>query len=159
MDVNTLLKALDNDKNEQILDFTTKQLREEILQILKELSLSKKETKEIFDKLKDYKYIKDINDLKSGAFIRWIPIDEPDNIYLTKGAIFCNFCNSNISNCNLNKTEGYISDDETPNILYCICKNIGFNSKHFRIEVEKNLIFKKLTQQEKVLLIALEQLI
>jgi hypothetical protein len=139
MDVNKLLKALDNDSNEQVLNFTTNKIRGMNLKILKELKLSKKDTLNIYNKLKDYKYIDEMNDLKYGTYLRWVPIEDPNNIYLTKGAIFC---------------EMKITD----NGVFCLCKNFGFSSKHFQISIDKNLIFQKLTYQELVLLSALDHL-
>ena len=139
MDVNKLLKALDDDSNETLLNFTSKTIREMTLKILKELELPKKETVDIFNKLKDYKYVDEMNDLKYGTFIRWIPIENPDNIYLTKGALFC---------------EMKITDDG----IFCICKNLGYSARHFQISMDKNLIFQKLTGQELVLLSALDHL-
>lgn len=139
MDVNKLLKALDDDSNETLLNFTTKIIREMTLKILKELELPKKETIDIFNKLKDYKYVDEMNDLKCGTFIRWIPIEDPANIYLTKGALFC---------------EMKITDDG----VFCVCKNIGYSARHFKISMDKNLIFQKLTGQELVLLSALDHL-
>ena len=84
MDVNKLLKALDDESNETLLNFTTDKIREMNLKILKELHLTKKETINIYNKLKDYKYVDEMNELKYGTFIRWIPIEDPTNIYLTK---------------------------------------------------------------------------
>ena len=139
MDNNKLLKALDDDSNETLLNFTTKSNREMTLKILKELELSKQETINIFNKLKDYKYVDEMNDLKYGTFIRWIAIEEPTNIFLTKGALFC---------------EMKITD----NGVFCVCKNYGFSSRHFQISMDKNLIFQKLTHQELVLLTALDHL-
>ena len=139
MDVNKLLKALDDDSNETLLNFTSKTIREMTLKILKELELPKKETDYIFNKLKDYKYVDEMNDLKDGTFIRWIPIENPDNIHLTKGALFC---------------EMKITDDG----VFCICKNLGYSGRHFQISMDKNLIFQKLTGQELVLLSALDHL-
>jgi hypothetical protein len=139
MDINKLLKALDDDSNETLLNFTTKSNREMTLKILKELELSKQETINIFNKLKDYKYVDEMNDLKYGTFIRWIAIEEPTNIFLTKGALFC---------------EMKITD----NGVFCVCKNYGFSSRHFQISMDKNLIFQKLTHQELVLLTALDHL-
>ena len=136
MDINKLLKALDDDSNETLLNFTTKSNREMTLKILKELELSKQET---INKLKDYKYVDEMNDLKYGTFIRWIAIEEPTNIFLTKGALFC---------------EMKITD----NGVFCVCKNYGFSSRHFQISMDKNLIFQKLTHQEFVLLTALDHL-
>lgn len=139
MDVSKLLKALDDESNDTLMNFTTKSIREMNIKILKELSLSKKETIDLFNKLKDYKYVDEMSDLKYGTFIRWIPIEDPTNIQLTKGALFC---------------EIKIKDDG----VYCVCKNYGFPPRHFQISMDKNLIFQKLTDQELVLLSALDHL-
>ena len=109
------------------------------LNILKELHLSKKDTLELLHKLKDYKYVDEMSDLKYGTYIRWIPIEDPNNIYLTQGALFCE----------LKITDKGVS---------CICKNYGFKTRHFQIEMDKNLLFQKLTNQELVLLSALDHL-
>lgn len=140
MDATLLLKALDDEGNENLLNFTTEKLAEMNLKILNELCLSKKDTADLFNKLKGYKYVDEMNNLKYGAYIRWIPIDDPNNIYLTKGSVFC---------------EIKITD----NGVNCICKNFGYNRKHFQIEMDKNLIFQKLTNQELVLLSALDHLV
>ena len=139
MDVNKLLKALDDESNEDLLNFTTEKIREMNESILNELHLSKQDTKELLTKLKEYKYVDEMSDLKYGAYIRWIPIEDPNNIYLTQGAIFC---------------EIKIKDEG----VYCICKNFGFKTRHFQIEMDKNLLFQKLTNQELVLLSALDHL-
>ena len=139
MDVNKLLKALDDETNETLFNFTSDKIKEMNLNVLKELQLPRKDTLEIFNKLKEYKYVDEMNELKYGTFIRWIPIEDPNNIYLTKGALFC---------------EMKITDDG----VFCICKNYGFNSRHFQISMDKNLIFQRLTDQELVLLSALDHL-
>lgn len=139
MDVNKLLKALDDDSNEALLNFTTDKIKEMNLNIIKELHLPRKDTLEIMSKLKDYKYIDEMNELKYGSYIRWIPIEDPDNIQLTKGALFC---------------EIKITDEGT----FCVCKNFGFPSRHFQLSMDKNLIFQRLTDQELVLLSALDHL-
>ena len=139
MNVPKLLEALEDETNEVLLNFTTEKIREMNLTILKELHLSKKDTLEIMNKLKEYKYVDEMDELKYGSYIRWIPIEDPENIYLTKGAIFC---------------EIKITDDG----VFCVCKNYGFKSKYFQIAIDKNLIFQKLTSQEQVLLSALDHL-
>jgi len=139
MDVNKLLQALENDSNENMLNFTTHKLREMNEQIVNELQLSRKETLDILHKLKDYKYVDEMNDLKYGTYIRWIPIEDPKNIHLTKGAIFC---------------EMKITDEG----IMCVCKNFGYNIRYFQITMDKNLIFQRLTSQELVLLSALDHL-
>jgi hypothetical protein len=139
VDVNNLLKALDDDSNENLFNFTTKKILEMNLNILKELQLNKNETLNLLKKLKEYKYVDEMSDLKYGTYLRWIPINNPTNIHLTKGALFC---------------EIKITDDG----VFIICKNIGYSNKHFKIKMDECLIFQKLTGQEKVLLNALDYL-
>jgi len=42
--------------------------------------------------------------------------------------------------------------------VYCICKNYGFKSRYFQLSFDKQLIFQKLTEQELILLSALDHL-
>ena len=139
MDVNKLIKALDDDSNETLLNFTSDKIKEMNLNIIKELQLPRKDTLEIMNKLRDYKYVDEMNELKYGAYIRWIPIEDPTNIHLTKGALFC---------------EMKITDDG----VFCVCKNYGYTQRHFQLSMDKNLIFQRLTDQELVLLSALDHL-
>jgi len=139
MDINKLLKALDDENNEQLLNFTSDKLREMNLNIIKELQLPRDETINILKKLEKYKYVDEMNDIKYGTYIRWIPIDNPSKLNLLKGAIFC---------------EIKITD----NGVYLQCKNFGYNPRHFQISMDRNLIFQKLTDQEQVLLSALDHL-
>ena len=139
MDVSKLLKALDDDSNETLLNFTSDKIKEMNLNIIKELQLPRKNTLDIMKKLRDYKYVDEMNELKYGAYIRWIPIEDPTNINLTKGALFC---------------EMKITDDG----VFCVCKNYGYTQRHFQLSMDKNLIFQRLTDQELVLLSALDHL-
>jgi hypothetical protein len=139
MDVNKLLQALEDESNDNLFNFTSDKLREMNTQIISELHLSKKDTLDILTKLKDYKYVDEMNDLKYGTYIRWISIEDPTNIFLTKGALFC---------------EMKITD----NGVFFTCKNYGYKSRHFQISMDKNLIFQRLTNQELILLSALDHL-
>ena len=139
MDVNKLLKALDDESNETLMNFTTDKIKEMNLNIIKELQLPRKDTLEIMNKLREYKYVDEMNELKYGAYIRLIPIEDPTNIHLTKGALFC---------------EMKITDDG----IFCVCKNYGYSQRHFQLSMDKNLIFQRLTDQELVLLSALDHL-
>lgn len=139
MDINKLLKSLEDESNEVLFNYTTKKIKEMNLKILKELSLPREETILLMDKLKYYRYVDEMNELKYGTYLRWIPIDNPEKIELTKGAIFC---------------EMKITDEG----VKLICKTHGFPSKYFQIKLDENLIFQKLTEQELVLLNALDHL-
>ena len=109
------------------------------LKVLEELKLTKSKLKDFLKKLEYYKYVDEMNDLKYGTYIRWIPLNDPQNIELEKGAIFC---------------EMNITDDG----VKLVCKNFGYKSKYFNITFDENLVFQKLTDQEVVLLSALYHL-
>jgi hypothetical protein len=139
MDVEKLLKALDNDSNESLLNFNTKKMRNMNLNILKELNLNNEETEYLYEKLLEYKYIDELKDLKQGTIIRWISLINPEDIKLSNPAIFCDFKIQN-------------------SCTFCTCKQFNYPYKIFKISMDKNLIFQKLTDQEKILLFALDHL-
>jgi hypothetical protein len=142
LNVEKLLQALDVETNENIMNLTTAKIKEMNLKILKELKLTKKETLELFKKLNGYKYVDEMNDLKSGTYLRWIPVYNEKNeedYYLTKGAVFC---------------ELKVTDEG----LNLVLKNYGFSNKHFTIKMDDNIVFQKLTSQELVILSALDHL-
>jgi hypothetical protein len=134
-----LNNAIDDESNETLLGLTTLKIKEMNLKVVNELCLPKEEALDIMRKLIDYKYVDEMDDLKYGAYIRWIKLNNPDDLNLTKGAIF-----SDIK-----------ITDQGVNL---ICKNFGDSSKRFTIKMDECLIFRKLTTQELVLLSALDHL-
>lgn len=137
MDVNQLIKALDNDKNESLLEFNTKKIRELNHKVLNELELDPETLTNYMEKLSKYKYVDGMNEIKYGSFIRWIPITDPDHLPLKQGGVVCDI---------------KITDSG----VVLICK--GFSKSHFQIKLDENLIFQKLNYQELVLLNALDNL-
>jgi hypothetical protein len=137
LNVDTLLSALDNNKNESIMNLTTQKIQEMIFKILKELHLDRETMVNYFKKLKGYKYVDELNDLKYGGFIRWIPITDPDNLPLNQCGIICDIL---------------IKDDG----IYIVCKN--FMHRHYRFKMDECLIFQKLSSQEMIILSALDHL-
>ena len=137
IDLEKLMGALDNEKNESIMNLTTAKIEETIFNILKELHLDREIFINYFKKLKGYKYVDELDDLKYGGFIRWIPITDPDNLPLNQCGIICDI---------LIKDEG----------VYIVCKN--FMHRHYRFKMDECLIFQKLTGQEMVILSALDHL-
>ena len=134
-----LNNAIDDESNETLLGLTTVKIKEMNLKVVNELCLPKDEALDIMRKLNDYKCVDEMDDLKYGTYIRWIKLNNPDDLNLTKGAIF-----SDIK-----------ITDQGVNL---ICKNFGDSSKRFTIKMDECLIFRKLTNQEMVLLSALDHL-
>ena len=135
MDVNKLLTALDNEKNEKIMNYSTKKIKQMNFDILKELHLSKEQTHLILDKLLDYVYVDELNDLREGTYLRWIDLKDPGRLELSRGGIFC---------------ETKITDSG----IQLVCKN--HFGRHFQIKMDEHLLFRKLMGQESVLIQALD---
>jgi len=137
MDIESLLKALDKDENEEIIDMSSVKIREAIQSVLNDLQMDTDEQADMLVKLDGYKYVEDVSSLKSGAFIRWICISDPSNIRLTKGALVCDirFTDTGMS---------------------IVCK--GYHNRHFQVKFDECLIFQRLSDQERVLLSALDYL-
>ena len=137
MDVNKLMNALNNDNNESIMNLTSKKILEMNLQILKELHLDKPTTLNYLKKLKGYRYIDELNDLKHGSFIRWIPITDPSYLPLHHCGMICDI-------------------KITDNGVMITCKN--FMHRHYTFKMDECIIFQKLTSQEQIIVCALDHL-
>jgi hypothetical protein len=137
MDVEQLLNALDNESNDSIMNLTNKKIIEMNMNIIKELHLDHNTSLNYLKKLNGYRYIDEISDLKYGRFIRWIPITDPNYLPLHYCGIICDI-------------------KITDNGVLIMCKN--FMHRHYTFKMDESLIFQKLTQQEQVLLSALDHL-
>ena len=73
MDIQKLLKALDDESNETLMNFTSDKIKEMNLNVLKELHLPRKDTLELMSKLKDYKYVDEMNELKMAHILDGFP--------------------------------------------------------------------------------------
>jgi hypothetical protein len=132
-----LLKALDNDENINILNTTFSDLNKIKLNVLEELNFEKKEITTMLLKLKHYRYIDEIDNIKISKYIRWILLTNLDDIHLNKG--------------------GVVLDVKMIDKKIAIVVK-SFSGKIFNIKMDENLIFQKLTNQELVILSAMEYL-
>ena len=137
MDIEKLMTALDNENNEELLNLDNKTISKMKNDILQKLGLNRKQLKEFHIKLKDYRYVDELPDLKCGRFIRWIDLRKPDNIKLTNGSIICDIKIENDS-------------------IAIVCKN--YMNRHYQFDMSNMLIFQKLTEQERIILSALDYL-
>lgn len=133
-DMTFLEKSLQNNNNKNISSLTFSEINKDKENIINDLQLTKKESKNMLDKLSDYRYIDEIPDLVEGRYIRWINLKNPYNIKLTNGGILCEI-----------KMEDYVS---------LVMKN-NMN-RLFQINLDENLIFQRLTEQEKIILYAID---
>jgi len=137
LDVDRLLNALENENNESLLDLNKEKISTMKNDILQKLNIKNDKLKLFHKKLKLYRYVDNVEDINYGSFIRWISLKTPNDIKLTNGGIVCDM-----------KTK-----DES---IYIICKN-SLN-RFFTLTLEENIIFQKLTNQEEVILSAMNYL-
>lgn len=133
-----LLKSyMYNENNESILDMTTSKIKKNKNLIIQELPVTIKFKNELKKKLKNYRYIDEIDELHIGTYIRWIKIKNTyTDLKLTNG--------------------GILLDVLFQNNIYLQIKN-NMN-QIFQINFNENLIFQKLTHQEIVILYAIDNI-
>ena len=131
-----LLKALQNEKNEDLFKYTIKKINEIKNKVITNLPIYKKDKDKLKKKLKDYRYIGDLEDLKEGSYIRWIPL-EKEEYFLTIGGFVVE----------VNFTENGI-----------LLSVKGINQSIFKIFFDKCILFQKLNKQEQILLLTLDYL-
>ena len=130
-----LVKALDNEKNESIINYNSSMIKSIKNDYLQKLLLSREKLKDYHNKLKDYRYVDDLSDIQYGRYIRWINLKNPEKIELTRG--------------------GMVIDIKIlSNGIHVVCKNTY--DHRFQIKIDECYIFQKLTDQEKILLMALD---
>ena len=99
--------------------------------------LSRDKLKEYHTKLKDYRYVDDLSDIQYGRYIRWINLNNPNNIKLTNGGLI-------------------IDIKILESGIHVVCKN-NMNNR-FQIKIDECVIFQKLSDQEKIILSVLDYL-
>tara|TARA_B110000046_G_scaffold179055_1_gene207724 strand:+ start:3398 stop:3823 length:426 start_codon:yes stop_codon:yes gene_type:complete len=136
-EITELLDALDKDTNSSVIDLTTSKIKKIKNDILQQLQLKGPELKKLHKKLKNYRYCTDLRDLQYGFYIRWIPLKNPDKIYLTNGGLVCDV--------KLVKGE-----------LHVLCKNVI--NRFFQFKFDEVIIFQKISEQEQIILGILDYL-
>ena len=82
-------KLISNGTNHSILNYTFDEIKDQINTILQKIHLPKDLLKSYIKKLKNYRYINNLDDIVIGNYIRWIRIDDPNKLVLTNGAFIC----------------------------------------------------------------------
>ena len=136
LDLDILSKALEDEDNEELLNLNNSKIKCIKNDILQKLGLPASKLKAYHKTLKNYRYIDELPGIKYGAYIRWISLRDPANIKLTNGGIVCE-----------------IKVEDSINI---VCKNKM--NIFFEIRMGENFIFQKISDQEQILLSALDYL-
>ena len=126
LNIEDLINAVDNNENESLMNLTFKEVKKIKNDMLQKLGLDRETLIKYNKSLKEYRYIDEISDIKFGAYIRWIPLSDPQKIKLTTGGFVC---------------------DVKINDVNILCRN-NFN-RVFEFKMTSSLVFQKLSQEEK----------
>ena len=94
---------------------------------LEQLGLSESKLKPIQGKLKDYRFLDEVNGASMGRFIRWIKIGTPEKMRLTNGGIVID-----------------IKVDDGG--MFAVCKNN--RNMIFQVNVANSIIFERMNESE-----------
>lgn len=131
MDRELVNKAIDNEKNMSIMNFTAKDITEDKKAALNTLDLSMDVYDTYLDKLRDYRVVENLDEFREGFYIRWIKRNKTLEPTLTNGAFL-------------------IGIELRDNGSYLYCKN-NMN-KIMQLKLDENIIFQKISDQEKIIL-------
>lgn len=135
-DIDLLKKALDNEDNSSLMSLDNRKIKTIKNDLFQKLHFKPEYTKELLKKLKEYRFVDDLKEIHFGSYIRWINLNNPEDLKLTNGGIVC--------------------DIKVTDIVLIICKN-RFN-RYFTIKMDECLIFQKLNNSENIILYAMDHL-
>ena len=104
---------------------------------MQELKLPRDDLIKFQKQLKQYRCVNNLEDLRFGSYVRWIPLKNPENIKLTNGGIVCDI-------------------KEINKDIHIKCKNRM--NMMFQIKMSEIILFQKISDQEQVILKALKYL-
>lgn len=137
LNISLLERAVENEDNAHILNLTEHAVTEAKISILQDMIDDNDILQDVLEKLQGYVYIDEIHEVRSGTYIRWLNVEDDNNITLEKGGIFC---------------EVRFSDYGT--VLRCKT----FRNSYYEVKMDNIILFRKLTPQERVLMCALTYL-
>lgn len=137
LNISLLERAVENEDNAHILNLTENAVTEAKISILQDMINDNDILQDVLEKLQGYVYIDEIHEVRSGTYIRWLNVEDDNNITLEKGGIFC---------------EVRFSDYGT--VLRCKT----FRNRYYEVKMDNIIVFRKLTPQERVLMCALTYL-
>jgi len=128
LSLDEIIKELD-DKN--LLYMTSGKIKELKNNILQKLYFEREELLHYHKVLKEYIYIDELDEVKLGSYIRWFNLKNMEKLKLTNGGIVVDF-------------------KQGKEDIIILCKNTM--GKFFSLQLNKNVIFKKMSTQEKILI-------
>lgn len=138
LDINAILSAMNKRENNTIANMTLKKIAARRHEILSSLNVTPEKMEEFERKLHMYRVIEDPHDLKHNQLIRWIPLRSLETRpYVTLGG--CLF---------------RVKQNDTDGIHIVTIRNV--KRFVFNIKFELNVVFQRLSQEELLILRAVE---
>jgi hypothetical protein len=138
LDIPTLEKALENENNAVVANLNTRKIGAEKMRQLMQLGFSQEVLADYAYKLRDYRHVDDLNGLTHGAYIRWIDLNNPERLCLARGAIICDIKIGQKG-------------------VHLLCKTHPHPAM-FHVIMDEVVIFQRMSQQERVILAAMDYL-
>ena len=138
MDTQALVEALSKEENAYLIDLTIHDVTRQKHEALSALMLPLAELRAMHEKLKHYRFVQTLDDMRFGGYVRWINLSNPEHLTLTNGGIVCD----------MKAGKGGDAHVVVKNNLHRL----------FQISLSKVLMFQKLTDQERIILHAMTML-
>jgi hypothetical protein len=137
MDVNELIQALDNDKNEALMNsnFTTRKINKIKLKILNKIGATQEQIQKILPRLEGYMYVDEIPQFQVGSYLKSIPLEKSYLNLINRGFFF--------------------GTKVSENGVLVMCK---YFNRFYNLRLDNNLFFQKLSKQQMVILSAMDHL-
>jgi hypothetical protein len=170
MDILKLEQALEDKNIGSILNTTHAEIKKKKNDILQKLQIKGVALKTMHATLIGYKYIENFDQLRRGQYIRWISLKRPEKLSLTNGAHICNvnvnYTQDGGSAADSNEDEDEHDDDDEDNEVERVHEDVRIHCKvvrngavsFFNLNFDENIIFQKITEQEWVILDAVDYL-
>ena len=136
IDMNALLEALDSETNDTIAKLNSRMIFKKKDDMLRLLPISEDKILEYHNDLREYRLIESYDELEFGRNIRWISLHPTSPLKLTKGATIVSFT---------------VKEENSIEILCTLCYKFWY-----KIQLDKVMIFQKLTKYEKLILQAID---
>jgi hypothetical protein len=144
MDLDLLEQALTNDDNLSIINTNIQEIKAKKNDLLQSIGIKKDDLKLYHKKLKNYRYIDDLNDLICGSVLRLIKLKNTDPLKLHNTVVFCGFNKLKDNNVPPEKKVGLLVRSTV--------------NKFFVVYFYENLVFQKINDEEQILLKAINHL-
>lgn len=132
-DVEYIVNTLENENNLDIISYTKQEIKTKKNDVFQKLNVDRETLLSFHKKLKDYRFIDDIHEVKHGSYIRWINLQNI-KLSLTNGGIV---------------TTILYDKEESDNSVITIKNN---RNRFLSIKFDNIVLFQKLSEQENFLL-------